>query len=290
MLDWMEQITHVTVNDMYKYAKHSDVPMLALDSTNFDFWADYKSHYQDYDIIFNRMFKGFYYFDQEEDEEVQNVLATFKADVNAMLRMNAKRYSELWRVHVVDDTSYSIIDNYDVTETKEGEGARDITDNIGAKTSNSSVNVGAKDKTVTDNIGAKSITNNSTTGQQTNTGTEKVSPYDTDTFNNDNQFEQVAGSRTDTGTSTEQARTDTSRTQEQAHTDTTQTTESARTNTRGEESSESYNLHRKGNIGTMTQSDVMRKHVDFWTSFDFYRLVFNDICKEMLLIEKGYIV
>ena len=244
-MNWLEQIKHITVNDMYKYTKQENIPLLSLGDNEFPFWADYVEHFAEYDMIFNRMFKGFYYFNQEEDEEVSPVTQAFRAEVNAMLRMNAKRYSELWRVHVISDENYSVIDNYDVTETKETEGNRDTTDNIGARITNS----------------------NLTTGAQENSGTNKVSPFDSEAFNNDSQYSQNIGSRSDTGSTTEQARV----------------------NTREETTGENYTLRRKGNIGTTTQSDVMKKHVDFWTSYDFYRMVFNDICKEMLLIEKAYI-
>lgn len=47
---------------------------------------------------------------------------------------------------------------------------------------------------------------------------------------------------------------------------------------------EDYTLTRKGNIGVQTVSDMLEKHRKLWTSYEFYTLIFREICKELLLV------
>ena len=50
---------------------------------------------------------------------------------------------------------------------------------------------------------------------------------------------------------------------------------------------ENYTLTRKGNIGVTAATDVMQKHVDFWSKFNFYHYVFGVIAKELLTVGDG---
>lgn len=97
-----------------------------------------------------------------------------------------------------------------------------------------------------------------TIGAQTNT--HSVAPYNEATFAPESQDESTQ--RQDTigqHTDTEGARTDTIDTDE-------------------------WTLTRKGNIGTMTASDLLEKHQNQWIKFKFMELIFEDIQKQLLLV------
>lgn len=241
-----EQFKHVTVRDMYNYAQENNLMLLADAGIQFDFWAEYLANSAEFDKAFDRYYKTFYYFDQEEGETVETVYNRFIADIKSFLRVHSKRYSELYRIHVISDEQYSVLDNYDITETKNR----------------------TRDNTLTDNMGQRVVNDTVTTGAQSNISLNEVTPFDEENFYNNNRNTQTIGQRADTDVTTSEAVQDTHVTAEE----------------------EDYTLRRKGNIGVQTQSEVMQKHVDFWNLFDFYKIVFDDMCKELLLIDKGYIV
>ena len=239
----MKKIEFITVKDMYAHTKENHIKLLSDYSS--EFWAAYVQNYERYDRLFNRMYMNSYYFIQDADDTVETVQHNFTEAVYDLLLMNNKRYSELYRINIVDDEAYSIIDNYDVTETREGSYNRDIIDNYGQRVR----------------------TGNDVTGSQNNTITGEVAPYDSETFSNESKSTQNLGQRTDTNAETVNAVEDT-----HAHGGT-----------------DEYELHRKGNIGVQTQSEVMEKHKNFWLGYNFYKIIFEDINRELLLIDKGYI-
>lgn len=341
----MQKIEFVTVNQMYKLSQLRNQPLLS-DYTA-EFWNEYLQNFARYDRVFNRLYRNFYYFNQEANSTAELVQPEFTEDVYGLLLMNHKKYSELYRIHVVDDDTYSILDNYDVTETREGEmartitdsfgqkiqnilGSNDLTDMYGQKTDSLQESKGLTDaygqkieslqesKDLTDVYGQKVTTGQSVTGSQDNTAIDKVAPYDSENFANETRNETNLGQRSDTATTTENTYTDTHDTSSEststrsAYSDTHNTTTSS-TNTRGSytdthntdidttvtdnahedthehEGTDSYTLRRKGNIGVQTQTEVIEKHARFWRGFSFYKIIFDDICKELLLIEKGYL-
>ena len=42
---------------------------------------------------------------------------------------------------------------------------------------------------------------------------------------------------------------------------------------------------RHGIIGNITQSDIIEKHIGLWEHYNFYTIVFKDICNHLLLVE-----
>lgn len=273
----MQEIKFVTVNDMYEFVQTNETPLLSNYSA--DFWTEYVQNYARYDKLFNRYYKNFYYFNQDVNLSPEEVQPDFTEDVYNLLMMNSKRYSELYRVHVVNDANYSIIDNYDVTETKEGENAKTITDTFGSKTDSST-----SSKDITDVFGQRIISEENTIGSQENSAVDKVAPYDSETFSNESRAETNLGERQDESTKTHNTFTDTHGTETESS-----TTYGTHSDTHEHEGSDSYTITKKGNIGVQTQSEVMDKHVRFWNGYNFYRIIFEDICKDLLLIERGYL-
>jgi len=358
------------VNDVYKESKTQNIPLLS----NFPavFWQNYRDNYTRYDRIFNRLYRSFKIFEQDPLKEVDEILDEFTENVYDHLLIHQKKYEELYRINVIPDDSYSVIDNYDITETLEkttlddvesvsGSRTDSITKNMGekidsrtltegAKTDNKSTThgaiqktgsetlgaiqksgsetVGAIQKSKTETLGAREDSSSYSQGAQNNSSTEKVAPDDSENFyNNRNVLDSIGnrndstltntgsqsnstsenvgaqtnstsenigaqsnssseniGSYTDTEEISQGARTTTDSVTEGAHTDSESATKGAQTDTKSATGSEEYTLRRKGNIGVMTSTDVMKKASEFWTEWDFYSYIFGEIAKELLIV------
>lgn len=223
----------ININGMYRYAKENNEKLLG--SYAGTWWADYLSNSEQYDAVFNRLYYSFYYFMQSSVETVDDVLAHWQEDVENLLLLHDKEFSELWRVKVLAADAYNLVNNYDMTETLQ--------------------------KTTGESLGSRSDSYTNTVGAQNNSTTNKVAPFDTEQFKNEGQMETSLGNRSDSG--------------------------SATTGAQQNSGSENYTLKRSGNIGTMTSTDVMQKHVNFWTAFDFYHYVFGVIARELITVNAG---
>lgn len=324
----------ITVNDMYKDARSSNAPLLS----NYEapFWSEYVSDFSNYDRVFNRLYKSFEYFLQEEDDSVSECRSNFTEDVKCLLIANSKKYSELYRTYKIDDSIYSLTDNYDVTETYSGNKLTTIESRLGSRTDNTETSdvigsktdsientdiIGAINNTETMNNGVKNTNENTTYGaKNTNENTiygsgtsetvDEVSPMDSNMFYNNNKNSTTTSEKTDSKQTTHSTFTDSKQTTYSAFTDSKTINEAERTNTsnnvvnsgeqnnssnntytKGEQSdthnhdeTESYNIRKKGNIGVQTATDMISKHNQFWNSYEFYTLIFKDICKELLSI------
>lgn len=223
-----------TVKDMYKYSSENTTQLLSDYSA--DFWTDYITNYQVYDKLFCRLYRSWFYFLQEHDQTIAEITTDFTEDVYAHLMLNEKKYSELYRIQVIDDDKYSLLDNYDMTESMD----RDTTSNN------------------TNTYGQRQDGDNY--AQQTNTSTKEVAPYDSSDFNNESRITEVMGGHNDTHTKGQQL------------------------DTLNNTGSEDYTLHRYGNIGVATATDMMDKARKFWTPWQFYEMIFRDIARELLMI------
>ena len=324
----------ITVNDMYKDARSSNAPLLS----NYEapFWSEYVSDFSNYDRVFNRLYKSFEYFLQEEDDSVSECRSNFTEDVKCLLIANSKKYNELYRTYKIDDSIYSLTDNYDVTETYSGNKLTSIESRLGSRTDNTKTSdvigsktdsientdiIGAITNTETMNNGVKNTNENTTYGaKNTNENTiygsgssetvGEVSPMDSNMFYNNNKNSTTTSEKTDSKQTTHSTFTDSKQTTYSAFTDSKTINEAERTNTsnnvvnsgeqnnssnntytKGEQTdthnhgeTESYNIRKKGNIGVQTATDMISKHNQFWNSYEFYTLIFKDICKELLSI------
>lgn len=229
-------MSEMKIKDFFKYAhldEGSEIDSilpngtLAVIPNTWLFWQEYIANTYDYDRRFYTMYKSFRPFYEIDDfildvwGDVPRVfveLAEFQENVFALLNSNAKKYNELYRTYVVADDDYMLVDNYSIVETMD----KELT------------NEGKLNK-----------------GSQSDTLENKVSPYDTENFYNENSATDVSGAREDTTTGS---------------------------------GTEKYTLTRKGNIGVQTATDMLRKHNDFWKPYEFYDMIFKDICKELLII------
>ena len=250
-----------TVKEMYENAVLKDTALLS--TYNGDFWNEYIQNHKEYDRLFMRMFKSFIYFLQDGSESIDVVLTNFVEDVKLHLMVNSKKYSELYRTYIVNDNDYMLLDNYNVTESMNKQNSYEGNDVLGER-----------NDVTNDTIGAITTNTTSTIGEQTNSEIKKVSPYDSNSFNNESGTDSNFGTRSDSGNTTTNE-----------HTDNLTFTKGQQTDSHSNNSTESYELTRKGNIGVQTGADMLKKHDSFWTPYEFYTMIFKDICKELLLVD-----
>lgn len=274
----------ITVNQMYQLTKSENKPLLSdYDS---DFWADYVSNFSSYDLAFRRMFFSFGYFLQNENSDVLEVTSDFISDVRAFLLCNDKKYSELYRTYVINDDDYMLVDNYNITETKNSSITNENVYDYGAKSENESTTIGSREDASqsTTSTSDRTDTNNSTVGSQNNTNISTVAPYDEDVFHNRQKDDNNIGSRTDNSTNVIGAQTvtdkNTSSLGEQINSFSSNT--NAFQNTSSLNESENYTLTKKGNIGVQTGADMLQKHEAYWTKYEFYTLIFKEIYDALL--------
>ena len=225
----------VTVGDMYQSVKGTDTKLLS--SFNSNFWSQYIAQHTYYDRLFNRMFGSFRFFDQaplHTDLTEQHIAETrldFTDAVYDLLLVNDKKFSELYRINVIDDEKYSIFNNYDIVETKEEERASTGTDNIGQKTvtdtntygsaTDSNTHVegartdttnetkGSKTDSSEDVIGARSDSDNLTQGAQSNSKEQGIAGFNSNDYSDDSMLTESLGARTDTAGHTQGQQTNT---------------------------------------------------------------------------------
>lgn len=230
------------IGEIYKANAAASTLMLSnfTGDQDADFWAEYRNNHTNYDRVFNRMFNSFKPFMQDEDATLSDVVDAFRQDVYDHLLMNKKKYEELYRVQVIPDEDYSLVNNYDMQEIMDKDGSDNQDNTYGQRLDSSS----------------------NTNGEQTTTTTTKVAPYDSDDFSNNGQDVVVAGQQLDSASFTKGSQID----------DLNRTY------------SEDYTLHRVGNIGVQTVTDMLQKHVKMWSMWEFYEYIFKEICKDLLLI------
>ena len=234
-----------TVKDLYKMSKEALVPYPLLTSYNpagdIDWWNDYRENFSVFDEQFMRQFKTFVFFDQESDETDEDIMTNWQSTLYSWMMMNDKRYSELYRIHVIpDDESYALTNNYDLHETYSGN-----------STGASAVISGQRTDVTIDQIGSQN------TADQNN-----ITGWNSNSENANNSNTTNIGSRNENHQFTKGQETDTTRSQ----------------------GTDGHTLRRYGNIGVMTIEDMLQKHDNFWQVFNFYQIIFNDICKNFLLI------
>ena len=135
------------IEELYKTAKQSNVALLPV-NTNFSWWEEYENNTSIYDRYILDTFRNFYYWVVFNGSTPAEVLADFKEAISSFLTINQKRYSELYRLHVLPDSAYDIVNNYSVTENS----TRTITE--GTRTDSDTAELGAREDTGENKISA----------------------------------------------------------------------------------------------------------------------------------------
>lgn len=175
-------IKHYTVRDMYTYAVQNNIKLLSTYSG--DFWSEYLANSSIFDKKFMRENASFRYYFDNENAELEDVVTNFVEDVYNHLLINNKKYSELYRVYVMEDTNLDILSNYNIKEdiTKDANNSQDnqygsrsdsTLDTKGSRTDSFEREVSAynssdysKDNLETDIIGQQQNSNSFTKGNQ----------------------------------------------------------------------------------------------------------------------------
>lgn len=289
----MEDRNVYTIADIYNQNKTDDKMMLSPYPA--DFWKPYRDNHNYFDRRFKVLYKSFFPYDQEESEGRESVADDFRFDVYAHLMANDKRYSELFRINTIaDNEAYSLTNNVDYTETYEEESGRDIEFNKGSQTDTEDLEHTKGSQTDTEDLeytkGAETDTEDLSTtyGTHETTTTNTVSAYNESGYSPRDKTEVESGTHEDTG---DNSRTygqrvdsdDNSRTYGQrVDSDDNSRTYGARQDTTGETGSKDYTLHKVGNMGVQTVDDMLLKHWDNWNLFDFYKLIFEEIARDLL--------
>lgn len=114
-----------------------------------------------------------------------------------------------------------------------------------------------------------------TSGQRTDVNNLQVGSQNTGVVNKVSPFNTGSEKTATTGTSATGSRNDV-----------TQFTKGQETDTMRGHVTEDYTLTRKGNIGVKDSADILRNSSDLMMSgvFEFYKIIFADIYKELLLV------
>ena len=278
----------ITVKQMYNLTKEKNTPLLS--DFNAAFWTEYVNNFSSYDNAFRRMFLSFSYFLQDDanDETIEQVTNSFINDVKSFLLCNNKKYSELYRTYVINDDDYMLIDNYNITETKNGSISNKNIFDYGARSENENTIIGSRQDTSrsTTATSERTDSNNNVIGSQNNTNVSTVAPYDEDVFHNRQKDENNIGSRTDKATNIIGAQTVTDENNNSLgeQKNTYSNTRNAFQNSSNLNENESYTLNRRGNIGVQTGADMLKKHEEYWTKYEYYTMIFKDIAEALLIL------
>lgn len=239
-----------TVKDIYKSLRSSDY---MLSQFGADFWLDYRNNHTTYDRLFTRMYKGFSPWEQERNEDIADIRDNFIQSVRDILQLNEKEFSELYRIHVMPNTEYSLSSDFKSTEIMD----KDTTSTFGQRVDSFSSTSGAR----TDDY-------QNVKGTQSDSTTEQVAPFDSESFSNNTKTTLTEGQRSDSGTSTKGIQNDSGSNTQGAHNDSY---------------TEDYTLTKEGYNNNPLEN--IKKHKDFWSKEDFYAHIFGVIAEELLIIE-----
>ena len=367
----LSEIEVFTVKDMYEQSLKDNKPLLS--SYPGTWWSNYIANKEHFDRLFKKEFTSWYPMGQDLTvDDVEDITDEFRADCYAWLLANDKRYSEMYRIATIDDTSYDLLNNYDMTETFTGSTnesgsfikgsetdsqSNSYTHGATSKAVNDSIEYGATSKSGSDQMaygamsksgsdstqygatsesgsdqmayGAQTIETDytNTLGAHTDTATHSKSAFNESSYSPVSQDSNVVGqqvnaldeevvngahtdNRTTSKTTTQHTDARTTSENTPAHTDTRTTSESetkhtdartigesttsftdsesksatlgSRTDTDSKTGQEAHTLHRVGNIGVQTATDMMEKAGKFWGLFEFYTFIMKEIARELL--------
>ena len=188
---WNPRRTFKNVNDMWKESVANESPLLS--NYPADFWEYYRSNYVRLDALFRQMFLSFTYFLQDDDETLSTITDNFTNAVYNHLLLNHKKYEELFRVEVLEDTDYNFNRNYDISETFSGTTSDTHSDTIGSRNDSSSTSYGARSDSTSTSIGERSDSGSVVSGARTDSKSTTLGQRSDSTTN-------TFGSRTDNTT------------------------------------------------------------------------------------------
>lgn len=301
---WNPRLRFKTVDDMWKESVRDEVPLLSAYPA--EFWSFYRSNHVRFDALFRQMFLSFTYFLQDDSENVDTVTTNFISAVYNHLLLNHKKYDELYRLELLENTDYKFNVNYDITESYSGTTSGSHSDTIGSRSDSSSVtygqrqdgttnNIGSRQDSTTSNIGGRQDSTTLNKGTHTDNLEHDVSPDDDENFYNHrkdvNQYgaEQdttnfTQGQQQDSTTFNKGAESDSTTFNKGAETDTSSATIGQQVNSGTSSGTEGHTLSKSGIVGNITPAKLLEQHVGFWRIYEFYKYIFKQISEDLLLV------
>ena len=241
-----------TVKTLYKYVRDNDNNLLPdmsdVTAEGFEWWQDlYTSeNYEAIDELFTRLYLTYIFYDRFGIEFVEDYTdaSALESFHRAVLELFFKNRKKYSELYRVE----TIPDN----------DAYALTNNYDIHETYSGSNTGASSAVT----GQRTDVSYDNTGSQNSSGLNKITGWDSGSENTKDSNTGSIGSREDTHQFTKGQETDTARTQ----------------------GTDSHTLRRYGNAGVMTVDDIIRKFKDGWLPWSFLQIIFDDICREFLLI------
>lgn len=237
-----------TIKEIYKYDKDNDyclLPLLTEISEGYEWWNDIYT--DDNHEVVDELYARLYNsykFHTIHDSE----------DYDDEAAAEDFRYA-VFELFIKNNKKYTELYRIEVIPDDD---AYALTNNYDLHESYSGSNQ-ANGATIT---GQRTDINYDNIGSQNSAGANRVTGWDSSSENASDSNTGTIGSRQDTHQFTKGQETDTSQTQ----------------------GTDSHTLRRYGNIGVMTIQDMLEKQKNVWLPWSFLQIIFDDICKEYLLI------
>ena len=234
-----------TVKELYKIAKQNSDPLFP--DFDVDWWTGIYNNdtFEDIDMLFTRYYANYEFYSSLED------LFDEYTDASAFSDFQQAVYT----LFLKNDKKYTEL--YRIHNIPDDD-AYALTNNYdmhesysGTNSSQGALTTGQRTDVTIDQIGS-----------QNSAGLDKVTGWDSSSENTKDSNTTSVGTREDNHQFTKGQETDTNRSQ----------------------GADSHTLRRYGNIGVMTVDDLLKKHKDFWLIWDFLQVIFDDICRDYLLI------
>lgn len=286
-----------SVHTLYEEAQEEETTLFPLYPATF--WSAYALNSDTFDRFFENKYYSFLYARSfKASTSNATILSHFKSTISSYFAINEKRLNELYRVQVLAADAYDVVNNYDLREEGTIKNTGTVTNAMGAR--QDSTGYGEKETeyekgatSATDIYGSRTDSNSTTIGAQTTNSTEKRSAF------NSSNMPDVAGGvinngqRADSSSLTTGGHTDSHNTlkaidvtTEGSHTDSF--TKGAQSDTRTDNTTATIENHKYGNIGVQTPADIIGGHLTLWQNFNFYQIIFDEICAQYLSVDSAY--
>lgn len=230
----------MTVQELNKLCKEQETDTPLLSSYDGDFWSTYIANHDDLDHLFVKKYKSMHYFCEEDFTTSSEELTDWLQSIESFLYANDKKYHEMWRIQLLEDSKLSMTENYDMTRTS-------------STSANGSGSVTS---------GQRNDYTNNLYGSQESSSQEESTAFNSTGLHANAKTIDKTGTKNDTSTFTQ----------------------GQQTTTNASQNSETVTSHDVGNLGVQTGADILMSYHKALNSgaFDFYNIVFADICKEFL--------
>lgn len=263
----------VSLKRLYNLNKTSNTPFLGTTDTleTLPFMAEYLTYFANIDRHFVRNHKSWYptYNLQDEDTEA-DVLEAWKDNIDDFLITNKETYTRMWNLFI---TEYNPLENYDRHEhiTDQHSGMDQNTDDIASRVNTS--NYGKISGTNT----YGEVNNKDNIGTQNGDITNKKAGFNSTTFVDTDAQHNVSGAREDLHH--EDSKIDKNEVDARTDKNTTDAYTDIHETNYGHKIEHTNETH--GNIGVTTSQQMAQSEVDFWSAYNFYKVILNDIIRSL---------